>query len=446
MTKKEMEFLGGRMRQLREKNGVKSLDAMATYIKNSESITESDQDTLSGLQKSTLSRAESGSAGEKTITKWAKIYCQAFGYSEKQTEQFLRGDKIAVPDTSALLKNPQLVDELGEEYNIVVIPDIVIRELDGIKNSNAGALGKKAWEIIRGIGYGDRVIKMEYNGDKSIEKDEQIIAVAKTAAEKYGREVQIITDDADYSAFLKGDETVTALHLREYMITKQKLVNMKGLVELDNYYADDYSDIIAPDEDEINAFLADGNTLIISVVRNRNHSLAQRKAKIKWLIDNGADVDKRDCKHRYFPPLTHAIQMNDYEMFTFLLNECHANPNVGSRNPHDAGKLRQKDIKREKNEGNMPLMVAAWDGKVEFVKALCSDERTSINQQDANGFTALIKACYWGFLKCRDILLEAGADTKIVDIDGFTAEDHYNEFLESGRRKPSKQNKKGRRF
>lgn len=86
--------------------------------------------------KSTLSRAESGFAGEKTIIKWAKAYCDVFNYSEKQTEQFLRGDKIAIPDTSALLKNSQLVDELGEEYNIVVIPNIVIRELDGIKNSN----------------------------------------------------------------------------------------------------------------------------------------------------------------------------------------------------------------------------------------------------------------------------------------------------------------------
>ena len=424
------------MKQLREKNGVKSLESMR------ELLTASCNEEYRVDNKSTLSRAESGLSGEKTIIKWAKAYCGVFGYSEKLTDQFLRGDKIAVPDTSALLKNPQLVDELGEEYNIIVIPDIIIRELDGIKNSNVGALGKKAWEIIRGIGYGDRVIRMEYDGDRSIEKDEQIIAVAKTAAEKYGCEVQIITDDADYSAFLKGDETVTALHLREYMITKQKLVNMKGLVELDNYFADDYSEIIAPDEDEINAFLADGNTLIISVVRNRKHSLSQRKAKIKWLIDNGADVNKRDCKHRYFPPLTHAIQMNDYDMFIFLLDECKANPNVGSRNPHDAGKLRQ----REKNEGNMPLMVAAWDGKVEFVKALCDDERTSINQQDANGFTALIKACANGYLKCRDILLKAGADRKIVDIDDMTYEDRYNEYLELGRMKDRSNSNKKRSF
>ena len=435
-----MEFLGGRMKQLREKNGVKSLEAMR------ELLSSSGNEGYRVDNKSTLSRAENGASGEKTMLKWAKAYCDVFNYSEKQTEQFMRGDKVAVPDTSALLKNPQLVDELGEEYNIVVIPDTVIRELDGIKNKNSGALGKRAWEIIKGIGYGRRVVKMEYSGDKSIEKDEQIIAVAKKAAEKYGCEVQIITDDADYSAFLKGDETVTALHLREYMITKQKLVNMKGLVELDNYFADDYSDIAPPDKDEINAFLPDGNTLIISTVRNRSFSFRQKRAKIQWLIAHGADVDKRDCKQRYFPPLTHAIQMNDYNMFIFLLKECHADPNIGSRNPHDAGKLRQKDIKREKNEGNMPLMVAAWDDRIAFVKALCADERTSINQQDANGFTALIKACYWGHLKCRDILLAAGADTKIVDIDGRTAEDHYNGYLESGRKKPNKQNRKGKRF
>ena len=125
-------------------------------------------------------------------------------------------------------------------------------------------------------------------------------------------------------------------------------------------------------------------------------------------------------------------------MFMFLLNECQANPNIGSRNPHDAGKLRQ----REKNEGNMPLMVAAWDGKAEFVKALCADERTSINQQDANGFTALIKACANGFTVCRDILLQAGADTKIVDIDDMNYQDRYNECLEQGKMKFRHKSKK----
>ena len=173
MTQKETIFLGSRLTQLREKNGVKSLQAMMDLLNNS------GNDEYAVYNKSTLSRVESASVGEKTVVKWAKAYCDVLGYSEKQTELFLRGDKIAVPDTSALMKNPQLVEELGEEYNMVVIPDIVIRELDGIKNSNSGAMGTRAWEIIRGIGYGERVIKMDYNGDKSIEKDEQIIIVAK---------------------------------------------------------------------------------------------------------------------------------------------------------------------------------------------------------------------------------------------------------------------------
>lgn len=32
MAKKEMEFLGGRMKQLREKNGVKSLESMRELL------------------------------------------------------------------------------------------------------------------------------------------------------------------------------------------------------------------------------------------------------------------------------------------------------------------------------------------------------------------------------------------------------------------------------
>lgn len=118
--------------------------------------------------------------------------------------------------------------------------------------------------------------------------------------------------------------------------------------------------------------MPDGYTLLISVVRKKGPTTEQKKAKIKWLIEHGADVDRRDCSRRYFPALSHAIQMNDIEIFKFLLNECNANPNVGSRNPFDAGKVRQK------NEGNMPLMIAAFDGRKLFVEELCKDERTSI--------------------------------------------------------------------
>ena len=425
-SKGDVTFLCRRMKELREKNGLNQ-DEMAEKLH---------------LTKSTISRLEAGKLGNKTSSTYAVDYCKVFGMTEqRQIDQFLRGDKLAVPDTSALLKNPQLIDELNKEYGKVIIAKIVIDELDKIKNANSGSLGRKAWEVIRGISYGDRTILMEYSNSNSDENEDcKIISIAREAVELYGCKADIVTEDTDYSAYLKSDEYVTALHLREYMTTKQDLVNMTRLVELNNFFADDYDSINALEKSEANAYLPDGNTLIISAVRNRRATLEQRKAKVRWLISQGADINKRDCNRRYFPPISHAIQMNDYEMFLFLLNECNANPNIGSRNPQDSGKVRQK------NEGNMPLMDAAWDGKVEFVKALCDDERTSINQQDANGFTALIKACANGYLKCRDILLEAGADRKIVDIDDMTYEDRYNEYLELGRMKDRNKSKKKRSF
>ena len=135
--------------------------------------------------------------------------------------------------------------------------------------------------------------------------------------------------------------------------------------------------------------------------------------------------------------------MGDADMVEFLLNECGANPNVGSRNPFDAGKVRQK------NEGNMPLMIVSYSTAKEWnpqkeriLRALCKHPKISINQQDANGFTALIKASMNGNAKCRNTLLDSGADTRIVDLDGRSAEDWWNLCLEFGPAKYRNGNKR----
>ncbi len=443
---KEIAFLCIRLKELREKNDC-NMEEMADKINILEGIPVGTDGKRHGTNKSSISRVESGKTSEKTLVEMARKYCKIFGMNDKQTEQFLRGDRIAVPDTSALLRNPQLIDELNKEYSKVIIPKIVVDELDNLKNRNSGPLGRKAWEIIRGISYGRSTIRMDYAGDPAESNNDcRIISIAQDASDKYHSNVDIITDDTDYSAYLKGNDSVSAIHLREYMATKQEILNMSKLSRIDSYYADSYEDCEVPSAEEINAYLPDGNTLLISAVRNRNIPLEKRKAKIKWLLKHNADINKRDNSRRYFPAISHAVQMGDYDMFIFLLNECKANPNVGSRNPYDSGKVRQK------NEGNMPLMIAAWEGKKHFVEALCRDERTSINQQDANGFTALMKACMNGHFadsrenktwNIKDILIKAGADEKIVDIDGRTAADWINEYHESGplRKRFSRNNK-----
>lgn len=425
----QKDFLRKRMLELREKNHK----------------SQSDMAELLHCNKSTLSRVEKvgDSTSYKNVLSYAEMYCDSLGLTEEQKKLFLRGEKVVVTDTSALLKNVQLIDELSKEYSRVVVPQIVIDELDNIKDRNTNNLAAKAWQILKSIGDNPNVITMDYEGEEDDgNNDSKIVAVARKAAEEFNCQVDVITNDAGFAARLSGDETVRSLYLENYFVTKQDLMDVDSLKKINEYYADSYDDIeeklgvSIPNRKDINAYLSNGYTLIISVVRSKHMPMNQRKEKIRWLIAHGADVNRRDCGKYYFPPLSHSIQNNDFEMFQFLLHDCNANPNIGSRNPHDAGKIRQK------NDGNMPLMIAAWDNKIQYVKELCADERTSLNQQDGNGFTALIKACYWGWLECRDIIIEAGADQKIVDRDGYTAEDRYHEFLETGRRKNANFKKK----
>lgn len=420
IDKVDLGFLCKRMKALREKNEF-TLDKMVERICDYEENGQKEWTT-----KSSLSRIESGKMQAKMVKKFAVLYCKVLGMSEKDIAQFMRGEKIAIPDTSALLYNPQLIDELNEQYNKVIIPDVVTKELENIKDKRTDTLGVKAWEILKGIGYNEKTLSFMYQGPKDIINDVKIITVAQRVVEQFGCKVDIITNDVDYSAHLKGNESISSLHIKEYMLTKQSLSNINALIELDKANLDDYSKYNFLTS-EINSHLPDGNTLIISTLRKPSKfmSIEQKKKKIRWLISKGANVDMRDCSRRYFPPLTHTIQMNDKELFDFILNECGANPNTASKNPYSSEKIRMK------NEGNTPLMVAAWHGRVEFVKSLCEHPKISINQQDGNGYTALIKTCIKGYGKCKDMLIKYGADTRIIDIDDMTAEDRWNEHLDN---------------
>ena len=73
-------------------------------------------------------------------------------------------------------------------------------------------------------------------------------------------------------------------------------------------------------------------------------------------------------------------------------------------------------------------MVAAYQGLDRIVKKLCGHPQISINQQDRNGYTALIKACINGHDECKSILEESGADSRIRDFNGKTAMEHYSEY------------------
>lgn len=226
----QIAFLCSRLKELREKNGC-TMDDMAKKIDVLEGLKPG-----TGMNKSSISRVEGGKTAEKTLLEMARKYCKVFGMSESQTEQFLRGEKVAVPDTSALLKNSQLIDELNKEYSKVVIPKVVVDELDNIKNKNSGSLGRKAWEVIRGISYGSRTILMEYNGDADEDNEDcKIIYIAQEASDTYHCKVDIITEEAD-----KG-----FLYIGKRISRSLKNESLSGLVPI---Y--DHSLVILADEDE----------------------------------------------------------------------------------------------------------------------------------------------------------------------------------------------------
>ena len=78
----------------------------------------------------------------------------------------------------------------------------------------------------------------------------------------------------------------------------------------------------------------------------------------------------------------------------------------------------------------MPLMVAARSGLVSYVETLCAHKDIILNQQDSNGFTALIKVAfrlkelqdeygrvkgYMKYKQCCEILIDHGIDYRIID-------------------------------
>lgn len=418
-------FLRKRMTGLRKKNQC-SLSQLAV---------------LFNTNKSTLSRVEKidGETNHKTVKYWAELYCEKFQMGEQDKRIFMRGEKTVIVDTKALIARPDLLGELSEEYSFVYIPSFVIDELTNIKDNNPNDYGHRALDLLNKIQkYG---IKTYLNPDASVSS---VIQMAESLSDKLYNEVDIITADVSFALSIRGTTNdcskYNVLFLEEYTATKQKMINMRRLNAINAYYADSYDDIevklsvkMPPkNEDDWNYYLSDGSTLIISAINNTSVPVNQRIEKIRWLIKNGADINKRDRESKNFPAITHAIKIHNYELFSFILNECHANPNICSRNPYDVGKIRQK------NDGNTPLMVAAWENQIDMVKDLCADKRVSLNQQDSNGFTALIKACYWGNIECRKIIENAGADTTIFDHEGLSAKDRWDECIRLGRYKEKK--------
>lgn len=379
------------------------------------------------VHRSVYSKYETGKARPQS---WQDIetFAQAF---HENVEDVWDKVSIAIPDTSALLKNKHLLLMLLEDYDQVVIPNTVTIELSSLKNQNRNrGLGRDAWLVLSQINaclteYPERVSIEDSGFFQEPDNDHRIIALAQKLSKKVIGDVVIINDDIDFP--LAYDKSIK---LADYIIGREKATDFQTLLDLDKEYRNFQK--YGKQQLNLNAYLVDGSTLLIHCIRNRKVPAEERYRKLHWLIAHGADINKNDNSKYCLPPLAHCIQINDRKAFNILLN-AGCDYNKASRDETTAGYLKLGKI----NEGNTPLMIACWHGKMWYVQTLCQRPGISLNQQDSNGFTAMMKCAvaggrrkkagksYANYENLYRYLLHRGADPLIRDRNNKTAKDWW---------------------
>lgn len=293
--------------------------------------------------------------------------------------------KVIVLDTSVLIKKPVVINELIETFDEVIIPDIVINELNYQKDKKPKrSVNQRAWlamaniqEKIDNKNPKIKVCTIEYGQED--DNDQKIARIAKQRASlSIKDQVYIYTDDIYFKFLVENYSNLTVVTPKNYEelfpdedesdpIVMQELfaaIKLKN-VEIMNRL----------DEKKININKHDketGYTPMIAAVRNNDQKM------IIALLSKFSNIDLeiKDKSKYIFTPLLNACQTQKLDVIKLLV---------------DAG----ADVNRSgsgKNHGNTPLMVCAWEGFTEGVKYLIEQE-VSYNQQDNNGYTALHKAC-----------------------------------------------------
>lgn len=433
-----------------------------------------DGSTVAAIDRTVYAKYENGklTPSDERIKQFASI----FNISPDELKHMYQSTAIVIPDTSALLNNSLLLEMLMEDFDQVVIASTVQLELSGMKNAR-GDLSKdekinkkKASQIISKINelfeqqdihlekdkkYKPKIQKEdsesgELSGDSRISiNDRKLIALAQKLAKKTSRKVFILHYDKDIPFF--SDDTISNIKLKDYMAKRDSIpVGYQTILDFDEEFDNigAYEKVFEGlDKKAIDAYLPNGMTLLISCINcNSPDNIERRggriiperliKEKIRFLIRHGADLDKTDSNRYCHTPLEHCISLNHkehgrypFEVFKMLM-DAGADYNKGS-----IDETKQCDLRiSEKNEGNTPLMKACWEGKKKFVDELFEMPDLSINQQDCNGFTALIKCAvqrynrkkkgnpYNYYEELYNLLIEKGADTKIRDRNNHTAQ------------------------
>lgn len=322
---------------------------------------------------------------------------------------------IAVVDTSAMMRCINILSELQDVFYRVVVPAVCAEELSHLKDrGRREGLGIRAWQVSARLEKHPEMLYAHVRGGGKNDLD--IINVARKLSAELDREAYIITDDIDFSCqypryTLKVDDVFT-----EIVYARNAFAgDSKATEEFSRLFLSSWDDYQLSSNININAVLRSGQTVLINAIRSRD---LNKYSKIQFLIDSGVNLDQTDSDKYFLTPLSHCVQIKDLRAFKMLLN-AKADFNKGSINESKNTSIRCR------NEGNTPLMIASWHGLLDFVKLLCCQTGICLNQQDANGYTALIKAAIRKNKPVYDYLRNLhGVDKYIRDRHNHTADWH----------------------
>lgn len=322
--------------------------------------------------------------------------------------------EIVVIDTSALIKRPTFIDELLQRFDEVIIPDIVISELNYQKDKAIQSNVKQnAWLAMANIDKqkANNQLIIARNTKNDGNNDEKIADIAIKKAKSHANiDVYLLSDDIYFQFLAANIKNIITLTPKEYLIKfsddNQNFDIVKSIEFFSLVKNNQIGKVKQFDLSGVDVNLHDpdtGFTPLIAAVRNRKREM------IEFLLkQNQLDIDKFD-KYKYgFSAIHHATQLKDLAIIK-LLAEYNADVDLGSVG---------------KNAGNTPLMISAWSGFREGVDFFL-EHHACTNQQDSNGYTALIKAC----IKNDEIIINKlvqRTDTQIRSRENKIAADYLN--------------------
>lgn len=385
-------------------------------LRTKKKMSQNELADLAETTRTTVSKWENGDS-EPGASQLKKI-ADAFGVSI----DFLcgnldsAGETICVLDTCVVLDRPKIIDLLVKSkiYSKIVVPDVVVQELNYQKDHGKGSNKQRAWLAMVTVEHNKDFItidKSEYN--KGEINDDKIMAVAKNyALSSVNNTVDILTNDV-YFALKYKTFGIKNLTIKNFSSIEAKLNRnenydeyntQKFISEVKSRNLEKVKKAYGPTVDVNRIDSQSGRTPLIIAVRDRSYDI------IEFLLSlDGIDVEKRDEEKYAFTPLLHCCQLKDTRSMNILINNG-ASVNASSRG---------------KNKGNTPLMVCAWGIFNEGLKVLIENDQLSFNQQDNNGFTALHKACIKNNFEAIKLLIDK-VDNNIEDFNNKKAVEYLD--------------------